>query len=110
MESSSANNNQNSGVDGRETDRAPACDPGECPMAVLPFFLGPAFNIDATHAMGEAFDRACHSLHDLGQPDIVREIIAKRIIDAARDGERDPNELSAQALKALGFSNRYIAG
>ncbi len=78
-------------------------------MAVLSFFPGPAFDIDATQAMGEAFDRACHSLHDLGQPDVVREIIAKRIIDAARDGERDPNELCVHALKTLGFSNRYIA-
>jgi hypothetical protein len=40
--------------------------------------------------MGKAFDRACHSLHDIGQPDLVREIIAKRIIEVARDGERDP--------------------
>ena len=53
--------------------------------------------------MGEAFDRACY-LHDLGQPDLIREIIARRIIEVACDGERDPNELCAQALKALGLS------
>jgi hypothetical protein len=27
--------------------------------------------------MGEAFDRACHSLHDNGQPDLVRQIISQ---------------------------------
>jgi hypothetical protein len=75
---------------------------------VLPFFRGAAFNYDATQAMGEAFDRACHALHDIGQPDLVREIIARRIIEVARNGERDPGELCARALKALGFSLRQI--
>src|SRR5512133_4237182 len=32
---------------------------------------------------------------------LVREIIAKRIVEVARDGERDPDELCARALKAL---------
>ena len=58
---------------------------------------------------GKAFDRACHSLHDNGQPDLVRQIIAKRIIEGARKGERDPDELCARALQALGFRIRQIA-
>jgi len=36
---------------------------------------------DSGRAMGKAFDRACHSLHDIGQPDLVREIIANEIKD-----------------------------
>jgi hypothetical protein len=78
---------------------------------LLPFFPSAAFDHNATRAMGKAFDRACHSLHDIGQPDVVREIIAKRIIEVARDGERDPDELCVRAVKALGFSsfsNRQI--
>jgi hypothetical protein len=86
--------------------------PGERPMAnLLPFFPTAAFDHNATRAMGKAFDRACHSLHDIGQPDLVREIIATRIVEVARDGERDPDELCVRALKALGFSsfsNRQI--
>ena len=39
--------------------------------------------------MGEAFDAACEGLQDGGQPDLVREI-AKRIIEAAKKGEREP--------------------
>jgi hypothetical protein len=101
------------GAGGRETGRAPAWETrGERPMAnLLPFFPSAAFDHNATRAMGKAFDRACHSLHDIGQPDLVREIIAKRIVEVARDGERDPDELCARALKALGFSsfsNRQI--
>jgi hypothetical protein len=99
-----------SGVGDWETGRTPACNCGRCPMAeVLPFFQGAVFDTDAIRVMGEAFDRACHSLHDVGQPDLVREIIAKRIIEVARDGERDPDELCARALQALGFSIRQIA-
>ena len=38
--------------------------------------------------MGEAFDAACTALHNTGEPEIVYEVIAKRIIDAAKNGER----------------------
>ena len=37
---------------------------------LLPFFPSAAFDHNATRAMGKAFDRACHSLHDIGQPDL----------------------------------------
>ena len=70
---------------------------------VLPYFQCAAFDPDMTHIMGEAFDRACEDLHVVGQPDIVREVIASRIINAARDGERDPRRLYEQALKGFGF-------
>jgi hypothetical protein len=38
--------------------------------------------------MSEAFDAACES-----QPEVMREVIARRIIAAARFGERDPGRL-----------------
>jgi len=47
------------------------------------------FDDEATHAMGVAFDQACQSLPHSGLTVAVREIIAKRIIEAAKDGERD---------------------
>ena len=47
----------------------------------------------ATHAMAAAFDKVCRSLHDAGQPDIVKEIIAKPIIDLAREGDNDLDHL-----------------
>jgi hypothetical protein len=56
---------------------------------LLPFFPNAAFDHNATRAMGKAFDRACHSLHDIGQPDLVREIIANEIKDLARKNIRD---------------------
>jgi hypothetical protein len=57
---------------------------------LLPLFPGAAFDHNATRAMGKAFDRACHSLHDIGQPDLVREIIAKRIIEVLATASATP--------------------
>ena len=60
------------------------------------------FDDDATHIMGEAFDAACTALQETGQPDVIREIIAKRIIAAAKLGERDRARLRDIGLTALG--------
>jgi hypothetical protein len=73
----------------------------------LPYFRTAAFDPDMTHVMGEAFDRACRDLHDVGQPDLIKEVIASRIIDAARDGERDPGRLCRLALNSLGFKREF---
>jgi hypothetical protein len=59
----------------------------------------------ATSAMGEAFDRACKSLRNFGSAWTVREIIAKRIIDAAKNDERDPARLHQQALIPFGIED-----
>ena len=48
---------------------------------------------DLTKLMGEAFDAACRELLDKGQPPIVQEVLAKRILSAVRRGERDPERL-----------------
>jgi hypothetical protein len=45
------------------------------------------------------------TFHDTGQPTIVYEVIAKRIIDAAKNGERDPVRLRNAGLTALGFDD-----
>ena len=65
------------------------------------------FDDAATLAMGEAFDRACKSLRHFGSA-FVREIIAKRIIDAAKDGERDPGRLHQQALIPFGIEDMLV--
>jgi hypothetical protein len=49
----------------------------------------------------EAFDAALKALDDGGQPKIVLEVIAQRIIEAARRGERDPVRLVEAALPWL---------
>ena len=62
-----------------------------------------SFDEQATRAMGEAFDQACGALGNFGAAGTVREIIAKRIVEAAKKGARDPSGLCREALNALGI-------
>ena len=74
-------------------------------MASILTFIGKAggvFDDQVTKIMGEAFDRACKELHDKGQPQIDYEVIAKRIIEAVKNGERDPIRLRNAGLAAFG--------
>ena len=64
--------------------------------------FGAVFDDHATSAMGQAFDAACKDLHDTGQPAVVYDVIAKRIIDSALSGERDPEKLRDWELTAFG--------
>jgi hypothetical protein len=70
---------------------------------IIPFLAGQTFDPAMTRIMGEAFDSARRELHDRGQPAVVQEIIAKRIIEIAATGLRDPEQLALQALGTLGI-------
>ena len=52
-------------------------------------------------AMGEAYEAALNELHDTGQPEIVRDVIAERIVAAAKLGERDPVRLREAGLAGM---------
>jgi hypothetical protein len=58
-----------------------------------------AFGPEAIAEMSEALDAACLELGDTGQPEVVREMVAQRIIFAATLGERDPVRLRQAALR-----------
>jgi hypothetical protein len=73
-------------------------------MSIVPFLQGRVFSPEHAQVMGLAFDKVCADLHDRGQPAVVQEIIiAKRIVDLAMRGERDPDRLAQKALQALGI-------
>jgi hypothetical protein len=88
----------------RDTPLSTAHNPQKV-ISILPFIrkTGTAFDDYATAVMGEAFDSARKDLHDSGQPEIVYEVIARRIIDEAKKGERDPLRLRNAALAGLRF-------
>jgi hypothetical protein len=70
--------------------------------SILPFIPPGVFDDAATKVMGEAFDTACEALDDpVQQPTVVYEVLARRIIAAARKGERDVGRLRNIALKAF---------
>jgi hypothetical protein len=59
------------------------------------------FEPQAIAAMSEAYKTAIKELDDTGQPKLVLEIIAERIIASASIGERDPVRLRVAALPWL---------
>ena len=67
-------------------------------MPINPSIEHHAFEPEATAAMGEAFEAACKELHSAGVPEVARKLVARRIIAAARRGERDPVRLRTAAL------------
>ena len=70
-------------------------------MAIVDLFRSTVFDPETVKLLSDAYDKACKSLHDTGQPDIVNEVIAERIISLAKQGERNPDRLCKGALTAL---------
>ena len=69
--------------------------------SIHPFLPWGVFDDRATQILGQAFDAACKELHDTGQPEIVREVLAKRIIAEALKGQRSVSRLGEAALAGL---------
>jgi hypothetical protein len=59
------------------------------------------FEPEAIVAMRKAYETSLKALRDTGQPKLVLEIIAERIVAAAGTGERDPARLWKAALPWL---------
>jgi hypothetical protein len=57
------------------------------------------FGPEAIAEMGKILDAAFEKLQDTGEPDVMRERIAMRIMPAAKFGERDPARLLQAALR-----------
>jgi hypothetical protein len=74
---------------------------GAAAMSIHSFINPGAFEPETIVLMSEAFDAACVELQDTGQPQIVLEVIAERIIAAARNGERDPVRLREAGLAGM---------
>jgi hypothetical protein len=76
--------------------------------SVVPLFRDSGFDDVATQKLGKAYDIACRALHPTGRPPVVQVTLAKKIIEAARRGERDPDRLAAIALDTLGPFHRDV--
>ena len=76
--------------------------------SVVPLFRDSAFDAEATRSLGNAYDIACRSLHPKGRPPVVQETLARKIIEAAQRGERDPERLATIALGSLGPFHRDV--
>jgi hypothetical protein len=66
-------------------------------LPITPFLDGIKFEPETKRVMGVAFEMARAALR-LGLDDPATKILAKRIIDLAKEGVLDPNGLCEQAL------------
>jgi hypothetical protein len=65
-----------------------------------------SFGPDEVSYLVLAYEGALELLRPKDQTDAVKEIVAKKIFDIARAGERDPPKLCARALIELGLPLR----
>ena len=73
-------------------------------MSAIRLIHGASFDPETTAIMGSAYEKATSGCTD----DDARELIAKRIIEAARRGERDVERLAAEGMR--GFDGIADAG
>ena len=59
------------------------------------------FDRDTVAKLCAAYDAACQQLHDTGQPAVVTEIMAQKILSLANAGERNVERLAQGALTAI---------
>jgi hypothetical protein len=71
---------------------------------IVPFLKDQSFEPELIRAMDEAYDCVRKMLHDKGQPALVQEIIARRVIEVARTGERDPAQIGRRVLETFGLA------
>jgi hypothetical protein len=60
-----------------------------------------AFDPDAVAAMSAAFEETCRVLGLAERTDPLCNLVAQKILECARTGERDPIRLRECALKAI---------
>jgi hypothetical protein len=69
-------------------------------MTIHPLIQDAAFDPEAVALMGAVYESARKQL-GAGQSALVLETVARRILEAGRRGERDPDKLMAFALRGL---------
>jgi hypothetical protein len=64
------------------------------------------FDQSDIHAMVAAFEACCRSLRLVDRADSITEIVARKVIEVARTGERDPQRICGLVLLALSEDKR----
>jgi hypothetical protein len=72
-----------------------------CAVPITPFLHEQAFDPEAIRAMGIAFHDVCRNLGLANKADGATEIVAKKVIEFARRGERDPARLTSAVLESF---------
>jgi hypothetical protein len=72
-------------------------------MAIYRIFKTRAFEPDEILILSAAYEDALRVLQLSDRQDPITEIVAKKIIEAAQPGERNPRRIREQALRELGI-------
>lgn len=75
--------------------------PRRPPMPIRPYLAGEKFDPETIRVMGVAFEMALVALRLADRGDLANEILARKIIDLARAGERNSERLCDGVLKEL---------
>ena len=67
------------------------------------------FDPEAIEPIVAAFKATCHSLQLVDRDDLLTQIVARKVVEVAATGERDPERLRDQVLLALTKSDRRTA-
>ena len=77
------------------------CHTGDEPVPIIPLLQGTAFGPEDIKVMSTAFKGALNALGLMDRADPLNELVAKKIIEIAKTGERNPSRLRDRALKSL---------
>jgi hypothetical protein len=78
-------------------------------MPLTPYLKEAVFEPKAIEAMTAAFEAVCDSLKLLDRDDPITEIVARKVIEVAGTGERDPERIRELVLLALNESGERSA-
>jgi hypothetical protein len=78
-------------------------------MPLTPYLAEAVFDPKAIEAMTAAFEAVCDSLKLLDRDDPITEIVARKVIEVAGTGERDPERIRELVLLALNESGERSA-
>jgi hypothetical protein len=72
-------------------------------MPLRRLLQGVSFSPEEVRSMTLAYEAVRRKLHDRGQPELVNEIIAKRIVDVGRTKALNAAEMANRVLKSFGL-------
>jgi hypothetical protein len=70
-----------------------------CAVPIAPFPAQGTFCPEETRAMGVAFQNACQTLGVIDVTDPMTKMVAAKIIEVAKAGERDPVKLHEAVMR-----------
>ena len=78
-------------------------------MPLTPYLKKAVFDPKEIEALSAAFEAVCESLQLLNRSDPITEIVARKVIEVAGTGKRDPDRIRDLVLLALKESGERSA-